>query len=125
MVLELLDGQSIAAVANFGDDIKADKKYAKYSPWHYVNFPADKKYTEVTPSPEGDLIQGIQECERIIKDENSSREDKVFYLKMLIHLVGDLHQPMHVGRLEDKGGNDIELKWFGKNELYRAGSGLS
>ena len=85
MVLELLDGQSIAAVANFGDDIKADKKYAKYSPWHYVNFPADKKYTEVTPSPEGDLIQGIQECERIIKDENSSREDKVFYLKMLIH----------------------------------------
>ena len=120
MVLELLDGQSIAAVANFGDDIKADKKYAKYSPWHYVNFPADKKYTEVTPSPEGDLIQGIQECERIIKDENSSREDKVFYLKMLIHLVGDLHQPMHVGRLEDKGGNDIELKWFGKNtNLHR------
>lgn len=119
-ILELLDGQSIAAVANFGDDIKADKKYAKFSPWHYVNFPADKKYTDVTPSPQGDLIQGIQECERIIKDEGSSREDKVFYLKMLIHLVGDLHQPMHVGRLEDKGGNDIELKWFGKNtNLHR------
>ena len=119
-VLELLDGQSLAAVSNFGDNIKADKKYAKFSPWHYVNFPADKKYTEVTPSPKGDIIQGILECKRIIKDANSSREDKAFYLKMLIHLVGDLHQPMHIGRLEDKGGNDIQLKWFGKGtNLHR------
>ena len=119
-VSELLDGQSLASISNFGDDIKADKKYAKFSPWHYVNFPADKKYMEVAPSPQGDIIQGILECERIIKDTNSGREDKVFYLKMLIHLVGDLHQPMHVGRLEDKGGNDIPLKWFGKStNLHR------
>jgi len=33
---------------------------------------------------------------------------------MLVHLIGDLHQPMHVGRLEDKGGNDIQLQWFGR-----------
>ncbi|MGB5358149.1 MAG: S1/P1 nuclease, partial [Eudoraea sp.] len=38
----------------------------------------------------------------------------------LIHLIGDLHQPMHVGRLEDKGGNDIQLQWFGRGtNLHR------
>ncbi|MGI9550844.1 MAG: S1/P1 nuclease [Aurantibacter sp.] len=111
---DLLNGQSLAAVSNFADEIKADSIYRKFSAWHYVNFPADKKYTEVEPSPYGDLIIAIQECARIVRDENSSRKDKIFYLKMLIHFVGDLHQPMHVGRLEDKGGNDIQVQWFNK-----------
>ena len=114
MVKKLLDGQSLASVSNFADEIKADPNYRKFGSWHYVNFPADKKYTDVEPSKYGDLVKGIQECIAVVKDANSSRADKVFYLKMLVHLVGDLHQPMHVGRLEDKGGNDIQVQWFNK-----------
>jgi len=108
----LLDGESLAGVSNFADEIKSDAKYREFSAWHYVNFPADKKYADVAPSKNGDLITGIQACIAIIKDENSANEDKAFYLKMLVHLIGDLHQPMHVGRLEDKGGNDIQVRWF-------------
>ena len=111
-IYELLGGQSLAAVANFADEIKADSTYRKFSAWHYVNIPANEKYGESAVSPNGDLIVGIQECIRIIKDSNSSVEDRSFYLKMLVHLIGDLHQPMHIGRLEDKGGNDIQLQWF-------------
>lgn len=119
-IAELLDGQSLAAVANFGDEIKADGKYREFSAWHYVNFPADKKYTDVEPSEYGDLVTGIDKCITIVKNPNSSRADKVFYLKFLVHLIGDLHQPMHVGRLEDKGGNDIQLQWFGRgSNLHR------
>ncbi len=110
----LLNGQSLASVSNFADEIKADTAYAKFSAWHFVNFPADKKYTEVTPSKYGDLVMGINTCIAILKDENSTKKDKVFYLKMLVHLIGDLHQPMHIGRLEDKGGNDVQLQWFNK-----------
>lgn len=109
---DILDGQSLAAVSNFADEIKADSTFRKFSAWHYVNFPAGEKYGDSPVSPYGDLIIGIRECIRIVKDKNSSPEDKSFYLKMLIHLIGDLHQPMHVGRLEDKGGNDIQLQWF-------------
>ncbi len=117
---KLLDGQSLALVSTYGDDIKADKAYREFSAWHYVNFPADKKYTDVEPSPEGDIVIGIQKCISIVKDEKSTEEDRVFYLKLLVHLVGDLHQPMHVGRLEDKGGNDIQVQWFGKGtNLHR------
>lgn len=116
----LLEGHDLAFVANFADEIKADRSFSKFSPWHYVNFPADKKYTEVSPSPYGDLVVGIETCIEVVKNRNSSEADKVFYLKMLIHLVGDLHQPMHVGRLEDKGGNDLQVRWFGEGtNLHR------
>ena len=113
-ISELLDGQSLAAVSNYADEIKADRKYKDFSPWHYVNFPADKSYTDVTPSKYGDVVAGIEKCMVILKDDKASRADRVFYLKMLIHLMGDLHQPMHIGREEDKGGNDIQLQWFGR-----------
>ncbi|NNE76594.1 MAG: S1/P1 nuclease [Pricia sp.] len=111
---KILNGQSLAAVSNFADEIKADSTYRKFSAWHYVNFPADKKYTDVEPSKYGDLMIGIQKCMEIVENENSSNADRAFYLKMLVHLIGDLHQPMHVGRLEDKGGNDIQVQWFNR-----------
>ncbi|QWX84447.1 S1/P1 nuclease [Cellulophaga sp. HaHaR_3_176] len=117
---KLLDGQSLAFVSTFADDIKSDRSYKEFSAWHYVNFPADKKYTEVEPSPNGDIVVGIQKCIEIIKDDNSTEADKQFYLKFLVHLLGDLHQPMHVGKAEDKGGNDIQLQWFGRGtNLHR------
>ncbi len=117
---KLLDGENLASVSTFADEIKADRKYREFSAWHYVNFPADKKYTDGTPSEYGDLIIGIEKCIAIVKDKDSAKEDKAFYLKMLIHLIGDLHQPMHVGRLEDKGGNDIQVQWFGSgSNLHR------
>lgn len=113
-ISELLDGQSLAAVSNYADEIKADRTYRDFSPWHYVNFPADQKYTDGTPDPAGDVVSGIQKCIAILENPASKQEDKVFYLKMLIHLIGDLHQPMHIGREEDRGGNDIQLQWFGR-----------
>ncbi|MEW7291179.1 S1/P1 nuclease [Aquimarina sp. 2304DJ70-9] len=108
----LLKGQSLAFVSTFADDIKSDERYRSYSPWHYVNFSFEKKYGEEKPSEFGDLVQGINKCIEVLKDEKSSMDDKEFYLKMLVHFIGDLHQPLHVGRGEDKGGNDIQVRWF-------------
>lgn len=119
-IFKILDGESLALVSTYADDIKSDRSYKEFSPWHYVNFPSDKKYTDVTPSEHGDVIQGIKKCIAIVANENSSEEDKAFYLKFLVHLMGDLHQPMHVGHAEDKGGNDIQVQWFGNgSNLHR------
>ncbi len=119
-ITDLLGGETLAEVANYADDIKSDRKYREFSPWHYVNFPADKAYTEVPHSSEGDVVQGIQKCIAILKDPKTDQSKEVFYLKMLIHLIGDLHQPMHIGRAEDRGGNDIQLQWFGRgSNLHR------
>lgn len=109
---KLLDGHSIAYVSNYGDEIKSDKNYRKFSPWHYVNFPFDSSYEVHPKNDKGDLIVGINTCIEVLKNSDSSKEDKVFYLKMLIHFMGDLHQPLHVGMADDKGGNDLKVKWF-------------
>ncbi len=117
---ELLRGESLASAATFADDIKSDKRYKSFSPWHYVNMSLDKKYGEEPLSEEGDVVVGIEKCMAILGDEKATREDKVFYLKLLIHFIGDVHQPLHVGRADDKGGNDIQVQWFGKGtNLHR------
>lgn len=110
----LLNGHSLAFVANYGDEIKSDRRYNSFNPWHYVNFPFGSKYETHPKSKRGDIIMGIEACIQYLKDEESSKEDKIFYLKMLVHLVGDLHQPLHIGIADDKGGNDFQVRWFGK-----------
>ncbi|GAA4276518.1 S1/P1 nuclease [Aquimarina mytili] len=108
----LLKGKSLAFVSTYADEIKSDERFRPYSPWHYVNFSFEKKYGEEKPSEFGDLVQGINTCIQVLKNEESSNDDKEFHLKMLVHFIGDLHQPLHVGRGEDKGGNDIQVRWF-------------
>ena len=111
-VNKLLKGQSLAEVSNYADDIKSDPEYREFGPWHYVNYPDDRDYTDFEPNPSGDIVMGIQHCISVLEDETSSESDRVFYLKMLVHFLGDLHQPLHVGRAADKGGNDIQIRWF-------------
>ena len=109
---KLLKGESLAFVSTYADQIKSDKKYNKFYSWHYVNFPLDGNYEDSKKNPKGDIITGISHCVKVLKDKESSEEDKVFYLKMLVHFIGDLHQPMHIGQAEDKGGNTIQVEWF-------------
>ena len=85
-----------------------------YGPWHYVSFPFGAKYESSPKNKKGDIIVAIQECIDVLKNETSSQEDKAFYLRMLVHFIGDLHMPLHVGLQEDKGGNDFQVQWFGE-----------
>jgi len=117
---KLLQGESLAFVSTFGDEIKSDSRYRKFNTWHYVNFPFDTEYKDSDKNPKGDIVMGINYCITILKNPNSSKADKTFYLKLLVHLIGDLHQPLHVGRGEDKGGNDIQVRWHNKGtNLHR------
>ncbi|WP_299668612.1 S1/P1 nuclease [uncultured Polaribacter sp.] len=119
-VNKLLKGESLAFVSTFADEIKSDRKYSEYYPWHYINMDLDETYATAKKNPKGDLVSGIQKCITVLKDKNSSTEDKAFFLKMLVHFVGDLHQPMHIGRREDKGGNSIQVQWFGEGTNLHA-----
>ena len=108
---QLLDHESLALVSTYADEIKSDERFDKFKPWHYVNMPLNSSYEASEKNPEGDLVTGIVYCKSIITDANSSKEDKAFYLRMLIHLIGDLHQPMHIGLKSDRGGNDLLVEW--------------
>jgi len=82
--------------------------------------PFDVDYQHSVKNPKGDLVTGIEKCKAVLKDKNSSKADKAFYLKLLVHFIGDMHQPMHVGRKEDKGGNMVQVQWFGQGTNLHA-----
>ncbi len=117
---KILSGQSIAEASTYADEIKSDKAYDEYKPWHYANAPFDKDYVDAEKNPDGDIVAGIQECIKQLKTKSLTKKDEQFYLKMLIHLIGDMHQPLHFGLEEDKGANDFKVKWFNKpTNLHR------
>jgi len=117
---KLLDGASLAYVSNYADDIKSDNRYKEYSPWHYANLNLNESYAASEKNPEGDIVKAIEKCILVLKNKKASKEDRQFYLKLLIHFIGDLHQPMHLGKKEDKGGNAVSVKWFGgRSNLHR------
>lgn len=119
-ISDLLASASLVEVSSFADEIRSKPTYRKYASWHYVNIPDGQSYRAGKKNPKGDLIQAITHCINQIKRSESSREEKAFFLKLLIHFVGDAHQPLHVGRANDRGGNTIRLQWFGKQtNLHR------
>ncbi|MEP2937077.1 MAG: S1/P1 nuclease [Gilvibacter sp.] len=109
---DLLNGASLALVSTYGDEIKSDPKYREFGPWHYVNYPFGADYQTSPKSDRGDIIVAIQKCVAVLKDKTSSKEDKAFYLKLLVHFLGDLHMPLHVGIADDLGANRFQVQWF-------------
>ena len=119
-IIELLDGDGIVVASTYADEIKSDRTYDYTQVWHYVNAKDGESYEHSHKNPDGDIILAINKCVEVLKDTKSSKEEKAFRLKLLVHFIGDLHQPMHTGRAEDMGGNKIKVTWFKKNtNLHR------
>lgn len=116
----ILGDPSLAVASTWADEMRSNPDFKPYDPWHYANMPLDREYHEIKKSEKGDIVQAIDLCINKLKDPKTTQEDKAFYLKYLTHFVGDIHQPMHAGRAEDKGGNDVKIRWFGQSSnLHR------
>lgn len=109
-IKSILDGQSIAMVSNFMDEIKSVPKYDSLGPWHYCTMPDDETYSGAPAK--GDVIEAINTYIKILRSGDLSSEEEAFSLKCLIHLIGDIHQPLHVGNGMDRGGNDVKVTYF-------------
>lgn len=116
----VLQQESLAEVSNHMDFIKSDRTYRHMSPWHYATIPTGKTYEQAGTPEEGDIIQTIDRLIAELKSGTFTDQDEAFALKCLVHLIGDIHQPLHVGNGEDKGGNDVKLEYFYSNSnLHR------
>ncbi|MBI2519905.1 MAG: S1/P1 nuclease [Bdellovibrio sp.] len=106
----ILKGQSLARVANWPDEIKSDSTYAYTYSWHYTEW-ADGQDQFDPNKVTGILVAAIEENIKLLKNSETNAETKVFALKFLIHLIGDIHQPLHVGNGLDRGGNDCKVTY--------------
>ncbi|ARS35492.1 S1/P1 nuclease [Pontibacter actiniarum] len=111
-ILKLLEENTLAEVSVWMDDIKSDHAYDHTHDWHWVTIPDGKSYEETEKNPHGDVIGKIEEVSKALKAGNLTKEQEQEYVKFLVHLVGDIHQPMHVGGYDDQGGNAVKVQWF-------------
>ena len=102
---KVLGGHSPVYYANWLDNASHTPEYAYSKTWHYLNI--DEGYTlETMPkNPNGDVLQAVDDLVAKLKGGNLTPEEETLALKMLIHLVGDMHCPMHTGHKSDLGGN--------------------
>ena len=113
-VAALLGPDRLTYVGTWADDIRSDPAWAKAETWHWVTIQPGQTYAESKKNPTGDVIEAIARFERILADPTAPRIERQQALKWLVHLVGDMHQPLHVGRGDDRGGNDVMVLWFGE-----------
>jgi hypothetical protein len=119
-LFEIMGHESLVEASTWMDEIKSDSTYDHTHPWHYVTIPNGLNYQEVDKSAEGDAYEATLRMIETLKNPATTKEEKVKALRMLVHLVGDLHQPLHVGNGEDRGGNDVRIKWFyDRSNLHR------
>ena len=107
--------ESLDEAAFWPDEMKSapsDFWQKKASPWHYVTL--NGVTYDHAPS-EGDALEALGRFSATLRDPNASLEDKQLALRFIVHLVGDLHQPLHVGKCCDRGGNEVKVKWFGRD----------
>ena len=111
---DLLGQKTLAEVSNWADDMKSNPawKHSKY--WHYINIPKEKSYFKIEHHPKGDLLQALYHFDKVLRNSKLNTAARLQALKFLVHLIGDMHQPLHVGYKRDRGGNKIKVKWFGK-----------
>lgn len=117
---KLLDHQSLAIVSTWMDEVRSDSSYDYMADWHWVTVPDGLTYDQAEKNPHGDVIETIERVVKALKSKTLTPAQEAEHIKILIHLVGDIHQPLHVGRGDDKGGNDIKVTWFrNESNLHR------
>jgi hypothetical protein len=109
---ELLKGQSLAIASTWMDEIKSDSTFDYMSDWHWVTIPYGQTYAQTEKNKNGDIIQTLDRIIAELKSKKLSTAEQAQRIKILIHLIGDIHQPLHVGGKNDKGGNDVKVMWF-------------
>jgi hypothetical protein len=122
----LLSGQSMISVATWADAIRTKPEWAETAWYHFEKIDDGKSYLENLkglPHDQQDLggvVMAILQAEKVFISPSVTDQEKANALKFIIHFVGDIHQPLHTGRPEDKGGNKIPRVWDGVNTNLHA-----
>lgn len=111
-VMKLLGNRSLVYYANWLDNASHTPEYAYTSTWHYANVDEGCTYATMEKHPSGDVVTAVDSLVAKLKRKDLAPDEERLALMMLIHLVGDMHCPMHAGRRTDRGGNEVTVQFF-------------
>ncbi len=102
-------GETLASISTWADE----HRNPATAPWHYINFPKNScTYSAERDCPDGQCVVAAIDRQRDILASTAADEVRLRALKYLVHLVADIHQPLHAGYGEDRGGNSYQLQAF-------------
>lgn len=116
-VKKLLSPDTLIEAANWPDEIRSDPAWLHAGPFHFISIPDGQTYQRHSREPDQDprdIVEAIEHFQLVLKNGSARRSQRADALRWIVHLIGDIHQPLHVGRAEDKGGNDIPAVWHGE-----------
>jgi len=119
-IKKIIGNQKLAYWSNWADFIKSDPDPVLNATgsWHFVNAPANLTYEAFVKvlheSSEDNLYKAYLRIKEEARRKDLSQKEKEQNLYFIVHLLADAHQPLHVGREEDLGGNKIEVEFFGR-----------
>lgn len=111
-VVALLEGTTFIKAASWADKVRNQQT----APWHYVNMDImETEYDAARVCPQDQCVIGqIERFRHVLANPDADFKKRQKALKYLIHLVGDLHQPLHAGDNNDRGGNDVPVEFIGE-----------
>lgn len=113
----ILGNETLAMASTWADFIKSDTFATYLNTWHYIDFDSSISYSQMKTylkqDTAADAYTRLNFLINQLKNKKLAHEKKVMYLRLLIHIAGDVHQPFHVSQKGDKGGNDLKISWFG------------
>lgn len=129
---DLLAGErnpTLAGIANWADELRYRDPalFKQTSHWHYIDFRGgDCHYIAARDCPNGDcIIAATAQQLRVLGDARQPRPARVQALKFVVHLIGDMHQPLHASNHADHGGNDYQIHVYGRgSNLHHVWDGL-
>jgi hypothetical protein len=116
-LLALEPGETLASISTWADE----HCNPTTAGWHYVNFPREScTYDRDRDCPDGQCVVGAIERQVAVLRSNAPDARRLAALKYLVHLVADVHQPLHAGYRDDKGGNTYQVQAFGRGSNIHA-----
>ena len=117
-IKDILGDETLAKASIWADFVKSDPSFNYLNNWHYINFKEGLSEKDMKAYLETDTATGaytkVNFLVKQLKNKHLEKEKKKLYLRLLIHIVGDIHQPLHTGREVDLGGSKIKVLWFDK-----------
>lgn len=115
----IFDGYSLVYWSNWLDNASHTPAYAYTKTWHYKNIDDGVRYEEAPANPAGDAVTALKSQMEVLMRQGASADERALALKILTHVMGDLHQPMHMGHATDLGGNRVKVRYFNRdNNLH-------
>ena len=121
------EGKSLEDLSIWPDKIKSNPRWSHTRPWHYINIDDKETLNTAARNQNGDVLKALVIQYMKIADTALTNRQRWQALGLFIHFTGDIHQPLHVGRKDDRGGNAIDIKWIdtsNKVNLHQVWDGL-